>query len=206
MHFAKLALPLVAAIATQATADLIPWDNWEHGRVALEDVSIHFRYAGSGPPLLLVHGNPQFSLTWQFIGPILAQNYTVIAPDNRGAGDSSIPPSGNYTAAASAADLDGLLDFLNVTQAYVLAHDKGVGMAAALAIRNPARARRLALVEYPLPGFGYEEAATPAAYWDLYQNPQLAIFQVPDLAEFLISGREKAFRKYSFSFLPLTIS
>ena len=59
------------------------FDDWDHGRVALEDVSIHFRYAGSGPPLLLVHGNPQFSLTWQFIGPILAEQFTVIAPDNR---------------------------------------------------------------------------------------------------------------------------
>ncbi|KAI1491243.1 Alpha/Beta hydrolase protein [Biscogniauxia mediterranea] len=204
MHLAKLVS--AAAFAHQAiagaaaaAADLSNFDEWEHGRVALQDVSIHFRYAGKGPPVLLVHGNPQFSLTWQTIGPILAaHNYTVIAPDNRGAGDSSIPPDGNYSAAASAADLEGVLESLNVTRAYVLAHDKGVGIAAALALRNPALARRLALVEYPLPGFGYEQAATPAAFWDLYQNPQLAIFQVPDLAEFLINGREKAFLEWYF--------
>ncbi|CAJ2501860.1 Uu.00g047130.m01.CDS01 [Anthostomella pinea] len=194
-------MPLLSIILTafiaQAAA-LTNFDQWEHGRVALEDVSIHFRYAGSGPPLLLVHGNPQFSLTWQFIGPILAQNYTVIAADNRGAGDSSIPPDGNYSATASAGDLKGVLDFLNISSTYVFAHDKGVGVAAALAVQNPGLVKMLGLAEYVLPGFGYEAVSTPAPYWDLYQNPQLAIFQVPDLAEFLIAGKEKGFLEWYF--------
>ncbi|RYP51203.1 hypothetical protein DL768_003409 [Monosporascus sp. mg162] len=193
---------LAAAATTLATAvhatDLIPFDKWEHGRVALEDVSIHFRYAGTGPPLLLVHGNPQHSLTWQFVGPILAQNYTVIAPDNRGAGDSSLPPDGNYSAMASAEDLKGVLDFLNITSAYVFSHDKGVGMATALAAKHPSLVRRLGLSEYALPGFGYEETSNPAPFWDLYQNWQLAFFQVPDLAEFLMSGKERQFLQWYF--------
>lgn len=192
------AVATAAAGFTVQAADLIPFDSWEHGRVALQGVSIHFRYAGSGPPVLLVHGNPQHSLTWQFIGPVLAQNYTVIAPDNRGAGDSSLPPDGNYSATASAGDLEGVLDFLNVSAAYVVAHDKGVGMAAALAAQSPQRVRRLGLAEYPLPGFGYEESANPAPYWDLYQNWQLAFFQVPDLAEFLMSGKERQFLQWYF--------
>lgn len=189
----------LAVIALASTAlSLTNFDDWEHGRVALQDVSIHFRYAGSGPPLLLVHGNPQHSLTWQFIGPILAQNYTVIAPDNRGAGDSSVPPDGNYSAAASAGDLKGVLEFLNVTSAYVFAHDKGVGMATALAIQHPELVKRLALAEYSLPGFGYEGYSAPAPYWDLYQNWQLAFFQVTDLAEFLMTGKEKQFLQWYF--------
>ncbi|KAI1046917.1 hypothetical protein LB505_013735 [Fusarium chuoi] len=81
MRFFQLAFASLASVVAATSS----FDTWAHGRVALQDVSIHFRYAGSGPPLLLVHGNPQHSLTWQFIGPILAQNYTVIAPDNRGA-------------------------------------------------------------------------------------------------------------------------
>lgn len=194
MRYLQLAIASLASIVAATSS----FDTWAHGRVALNDVSIHFRYAGSGPPLLLVHGNPQHSLTWQFIGPILAQNYTVIAPDNRGAGDSSIPPDGNYTAAASADDLKGVLDFLNITSAYVFAHDKGVGMATALAIKHPDLVKRLALAEYALPGLSYEQAATPAPYWDLYQNWQLAFFQVPDLAEFLMSGKEKQFLQWYF--------
>jgi pimeloyl-ACP methyl ester carboxylesterase len=132
------------------------------------------------------------------MGPILAENYTVIAPDNRGAGESSIPPDGNYTASATAADLKGVLDFLNITSSYVFAHDKGVGFATALAIRYPDVVRRLALAEYPLPGFGYEESATPVPSWDLYQNWQLAFFQVTDLAEFLMRDREKQFLQWYF--------
>ncbi|KAF5007379.1 hypothetical protein FDECE_6310 [Fusarium decemcellulare] len=188
----------IGALLVATASALTNFDDWEHGRVALQDVSIHFRYAGSGPPLLLVHGNPQHSLTWQFIGPILAEKYTVIAPDNRGAGDSSVPADGNYTAQASAADLKGVLDFLNITSAYVLSHDKGVGFATALAINHPDMVKRLVVSEYLLPGFGYEAVSSPAPYWDLYQNWQLAFFQVTDLAEFLMSGKEKQFLSWYF--------
>ena len=189
-----LILPLITS-ASEVTA---VFDSWKHGRVALTDVSIHFRYAGSGPPLLLVHGNPQHSLTWQFVGPLLAQNFTVIAPDNRGAGDSSIPPDGNYTAAASAGDLKGVLDFLNISSTYVLAHDKGVGMATALAALHPELVRRVALAECVLPGYGYETAWSPAPFWDLYQNWELAFFSVPDIAVFLMAGKERDFLQWFF--------
>jgi pimeloyl-ACP methyl ester carboxylesterase len=197
MRFSQTIQAFLASVALVQGA-LVPFDSWNHGRVALEDVSIHFRYAGSGPPLLLVHGNPQHSLTWQHIGPILAQNYTVIAPDNAGAGDSSVPPTGNYTAASSAGHLKGVLDFLNITSAYVLAHDKGVGFATALAALHPSMVKRLILAEYPLPGFGYEGSANPAPFWDLYQNWQLAFFQVTDLAEFLMRDKEREFLLWYF--------
>ncbi|KAL7940541.1 Alpha/Beta hydrolase protein [Trichoderma barbatum] len=190
--------PFVSLAFATVAAALTSWDDWSHGRVALQDVSIHFRYAGSGPPLLLVHGNPQFSLTWREVGPLLAEHFTVIAPDNRGAGDSSIPPDGNYSSSASADDLWGVLDSLNITSAYVFSHDKGIGAATALAIKYPSLVKRLGVSEYAYPGFGYEAVATPAPFWDLYQNPQLAFFQVQDLAEFLISGKEKQFLQWYF--------
>ncbi|KAK3385954.1 Alpha/Beta hydrolase protein [Podospora didyma] len=189
---------LISVLLFVRTCLSIPFGEWDHGRVALNDVSIHFRYAGSGPPLLLVHGNPQFSLTWRIIGPILAENFTVIAPDNRGAGDSSLPPDGNYSATASAADLKGVLDFLNITETYVFSHDKGVGMALALAIQNPGLVKQLGVAEYILPGFGYEQAQAPAPYWDLYANWQLAFFSVPDAAEFFIRDREKQMLEWYF--------
>ncbi|KAI1858114.1 hypothetical protein JX265_010782 [Neoarthrinium moseri] len=196
MHFNLLLL--ICLFFPFLAASLVAWNDFSHGRVALENVSIHFRYAGSGPALLLVHGNPQFSLTWQVIGPILAEKYTVIAPDNRGAGDSSIPPDGNYSATASAEDLKGVLDFLGVNETYVFAHDKGVAMAMALAIKYPEAVKMLGLSEYVLPGFGYEQAATPAPYWDLYAKPHLALFQVIDLAEFLLTGKERQFLQWYF--------
>ncbi|KAH8901686.1 alpha/beta-hydrolase [Thozetella sp. PMI_491] len=177
---------------------LFEFDSWPHQRIALDKVSIHFRYAGTGPPLLLVHGNPQYSLTWRTIGPILAEKYTVIAPDNRGAGDSSIPPDGDYTAASSAEDLKAVLDFLNITSAYVFSHDKGTGMAYALAAKYPSLVRMLGVSEYILPGFGYAETSGLAPYWDLYQNWQLAFFGVTDAAEFFISGKERQMLEWYF--------
>ncbi|KAL8314721.1 hypothetical protein RB593_008366 [Gaeumannomyces tritici] len=186
--------------STSSSSNLIPFDDWGHLRVVLHNVSIHLRYAGSGPPLLLVHGNPQHSLTWRTVGPLLAQKYTVIAPDNRGAGDSSIPPDGDYTAAASASasDLRGVLDFLNISSTYVVSHDKGAGYAVALAAAHPARVRRLVVSEYLLPGFGYEQAAVPGPFLDLYGNWQLAFFGMPDAAAFFTRGRERELLSWYF--------
>ena len=62
------------ALAQFTLAQLSNFDEWEHERIQLDDVSIHFRYHGEGAPILLVHGFPQHSLTWHTIGPILAQN------------------------------------------------------------------------------------------------------------------------------------
>lgn len=128
------------------------------------------------------------------IGPILAQNYTVIAPDNRGCGDSSLALDDDYSAAAGAADLKGVLDFLNISQAYVVSHDKGVGVASALAANNRQLVKRIVLIEYPLPGFGaYEAAETPSPSWTEYSNWQLAFLAVPQAAEFFLSGREREY-------------
>ena len=75
---------------------------------------------------------------------------------------------------ASAEDLKGVLDFLNVTSTYVFGHDMGSGIATALAVKYPDRVKRLGVSEYMLPGFGYEEAIMPQPWY------------VP-VAEFLIS-------------------
>ncbi|KAL7930250.1 Alpha/Beta hydrolase protein [Trichoderma chlorosporum] len=195
LQFFSYLLGLQCASYASALTD---FDSWAHQRIALEDVSIHFRYAGAGPPVLLVHGNPQFSLTWRIVGPLLAENYTVIAVDNRGAGDSSLPPDGNYTVTASAEDLKSVLDFLNITSTYVLSHDMGAGMATALAVKYPNLVQRLVVAEYLLPGFGFELARNPGAYWDLYANWQLAFFSVTDAAEFFISGKEKQMLEWYF--------
>ena len=64
--------------------------NWASKRVQVGPGNLHYRTAGTGPVLVLLHGFPQHSLTWHAIGPILAERFTVIALDQRGAGMSSI--------------------------------------------------------------------------------------------------------------------
>jgi pimeloyl-ACP methyl ester carboxylesterase len=213
MKLLHLLTAFALSSAPFALAQLSNFDDWAHERIQLDDVSIHFRYHGSGPPLLLVHGFPQHSLTWHTIGPILAQNCTspasspftnlvtdlvldtVIAPDIRGTGDSSIPLSRNYTAPAAGSDLAAILSYLNITRTYVFAHDKGVGLAASLALEQPSLIARLIVAEYPLPGFGYPLGVTSS---NAYQNWQLAFFAVPDAAEFFIKDRERQMLSWYF--------
>ncbi|GME34386.1 Alpha beta hydrolase fold protein [Neofusicoccum parvum] len=141
-------------------------------------------------------------LSWHAVGPILAQNFTVICPDNRGAGDSTIPSDGNYTAAAHADDVKAILDFLEIEAAYVFSHDKGAGFAAAFAAKYPSSTRRVGFFEYVLPGFGYEDFWIPSSGggigWDLYKNWQLGFFSVPDAAAYFINGREKEMLAWYF--------
>lgn len=200
MHPLTLLFPLTLILAAFATLSkaIITFDDWAHQRVALETASIHFRYAGSGPPILLAHGNPQFSLIWRNIGTLLAQNYTVIALDNRGAGDSSIPADGKYSVMASTIDTKSVLDLLNTTSTYVVGHDFGSGISAALGTMHSSLVRRLVVTEFALPGFGFEAARNPAPYRDLYANWQLAFFSIPDAATFFISGREKQMLEWFF--------
>ena len=119
----------------------------------------------------------------------------MIAPDIRGCGDSSIPTSKNYTAAAAGADLKAILDYLNISSTYVFAHDKGVGLATSLAIEHPSLVKAIILAEYALPGYGYPLTVQSPS---LYQNWQLAFFAVPDAAEFFIRDREKQMLSWYF--------
>ncbi|KAH6857372.1 Alpha/Beta hydrolase protein [Alternaria rosae] len=121
--------------------------------------------------------------------------HTVIAPDIRGCGESSIPTSKNYTAAAAGADLKAILDYLNISSTYVFAHDKGVGLATSLAIEHPSLVKAIILAEYVLPGYGYPLTVQSSS---LYQNWQLAFFAVPDAAEFFIRNREKQMLSWYF--------
>jgi hypothetical protein len=80
MEIVSLFSVFILAFSQLVLAQLSNFDDWEHERIQLDDVSIHFRYHGTGPPVLLVHGFPQHSLTWHAIGPILAQNCTYCSP------------------------------------------------------------------------------------------------------------------------------
>ena len=63
---------LVSMVLQLAATDLVPWDDWLYQRVALPDVNIHFRYAGTGPPVLLVHGYPEHSVSADYFSRFFA--------------------------------------------------------------------------------------------------------------------------------------
>ena len=72
------------------------------------EVTIHYLTAGTGEPLVLLHGIPQTSYEWRHVIPLLAHRYSIIAPDLRGLGDSSRPRDG-YDKKTVAGDVWALM-------------------------------------------------------------------------------------------------
>lgn len=155
-------------------------------------VDLHYVTGGGGPAVVLLHGWPQTWLKWRWVMPLLAQKYTVIAPDLRGMGDSSKPEDG-YDLATLAGDVRSLLRSLGVERARVVGHDLGGPVAYALAALHPGEVERLALVEAPLPGVSVPGLAEETArYW------HMGFHQAPDLPEALIAGRERLYLTWFF--------
>jgi pimeloyl-ACP methyl ester carboxylesterase len=101
--------------------------------------------AGSGPPLLLLHGIGNTCQTWAGVIDRLAESHTVVAPDLLGHGDSD-KPRGDYSIAAYANGMRDLLSVLDIEKATVVGHSLGGGIALQFAYQFPERCERLALV------------------------------------------------------------
>lgn len=107
---------------------------------------LHLLEAGSGEPLVLIHGWPQTAHCWHRLIPRLATRWRVIAPDLRGfglSGKEGLPLS----RAQLAADIAGLLDTLGLESAHIVGHDWGGMVALKLAFDCPDRVRSLTLVD-----------------------------------------------------------
>ena len=63
------------------------FEGFSHTNLTANGVGINLRYAGGGPPLLLLHGYPQTHVMWHKVAPPLAERYTVVVPDMRGYGE-----------------------------------------------------------------------------------------------------------------------
>src|SRR5881394_3104761 len=94
----------------------------EHLSVHANGAAFHVARTGQGRPLLLLHGWPEFWLTWEPVMTRLADRFTLYAPDLRGFGDSD-KPNGPHGPDAHAADMLALMDALGVTQAGIVGHD-----------------------------------------------------------------------------------
>ena len=115
--------------------------------------SFRISRAGRGRPLLLIHGWPEFRLTWEPVMSRLQDRYELIAPDLRGFGDSD-KPAGPFGADGHAADLLALMDGLGIAQAGIVGHDVGGAVMQALARTSPDRLRGLFFFDFAYPGIG----------------------------------------------------
>lgn len=162
------------------------------------DVRLHAVIGGDGPPLLLIHGWPETWYAWRLVMPTLAQDFTVIAVDQRGIGLSDKPADG-YDTATLAKDMIGLMDALGYQQFAVAGHDTGFTIAYALAADFSDRIERVALAEIPGPPM---PSASPPVFVPGQVNNKLwhiPFNRVDDLPEQLIAGREDIFFGYEFA-------
>jgi len=160
-------------------------------------VRMHYLRAGQGEPLVLLHGWPQHSLMWQRIMPALAQRYTVIAPDLRGTGGTAVTSSG-YDKRTMATDVRALVTHLRLGKVSLVGHDHGAGVAYAYASMHRADVRRMAVLDFALPGFGYEFAMNTPPEADRDWNWQVAMFTLPEVAEPLLRGNERELLDWFF--------
>jgi pimeloyl-ACP methyl ester carboxylesterase len=119
-----------------------PFDEWQidlHGHPAI------YRIAGEGPPVVLIHGMVNSSRHWERVAERLASDYTVVAPDLIGHGDSATP-RGDYSLGAHAASIRDLLTAIGIERATIVGHSLGGGVAMQFFYQFPQRTERLVLV------------------------------------------------------------
>ncbi len=173
-----------------------------HGYADLGDVLIHYVTAGSGPPLVLLHGWPQTWYEWRHVMPELARHYTLVMPDLRGLGDSSRPADG-YDKKTVANDIWRLVhDRLGHQRFYLVGHDWGGPTAYALAAAHPDAVRRLVILDVVIPGDGGDFSQSGRRWHH-------AFHMTPDLPEAMVHGRERLYIGWfyrTFGYRPDAIS
>src|SRR3954449_9190772 len=117
----------------------------EVGEITLHGHRVSYRTAGEGPVVLLIHGITGTSEQWNDSFPLLAERYTVVAPDLLGHGQSA-KPRGDYSLGAYAVSIRDLLIALGHERATVVGHSLGGGIAMQFAYEYPVFAERLVLV------------------------------------------------------------
>lgn len=152
---------------------------------------LHYLESGAGELVVLLHGWPQTCYAWRKLTPLLAKQFRVIAPDLRGVGDSSKPQQG-YDKKTVAADVRGLIRALGGERILLVGHDMGGQVGYAYAAQWPDEVAKFVFIESGLPAFGQEKAMDvgQGGSWHFGFNMQ------SDLAEALVSGRERMFLEY----------
>ena len=144
--------------------------------------TIHYARAGAGPVVVLVHGYPESSETWRKVIPELAKQFTIIAPDTRGTGRSSL--SSDFSIEDIADDMYELVKQLGFEKVRLVGQDMGVQIVSAFAAKHRDDVEALVVMESPLIAYGLEDLY--ATFWHFG-------FLASPFAEMLIAGREHEF-------------
>lgn len=156
--------------------------SFEHHTASINGIEVHYVHQRTAtpaarPPLVLLHGWPEFWYVWHKNIAALAQHFDVIVPDLRGFGDTQTP-SGVPAMEDYVADLAGLLDHAGVETAGIVSHDVGAHIAQAFTLAFPERVSGLFFGNCPYPGIGrrwVEDGHVRQIWYQSFQQLPLAI-------------------------------
>ncbi len=176
---------------------------FKRSTVKTSGATINFVTAGSGPPLLLLHGYPQTHIEWRDVAPRLAKQFTVVAADLRGYGDSSKPADGdnhlNYSKRAMAQDQVDLMASLGFQKFALVGHDRGGRVAHRLALDHAERITKLAILDivptYKVLHSVTNELATANFHWWF-------LIQKSPMPETLIANSAEVWLRSRFQRIP----
>ena len=179
------------------------FEGFEQRQITTSGTTINFVKGGSGPGLLLLHGYPQTHAMWHKIAPRLAQEFTVVAADLRGYGDSGKPHGDPehlmYSKRAMAQDQVEVMQQLGFETFNVLGHDRGARVSHRLTLDHPQCVQRLALLDiiptHKMFRIVDKEMATSTYHWFFLIQPY-------DLPEKLIGAAPERFLQNSFGRTP----
>lgn len=127
------------------------FEGFEPRQIRTSGTTINLVQGGNGPPLLLLHGYPQTHVMWHKIAPRLAQDFTVVAADLRGYGDSGKPHGDpehqQYSKRAMAQDQAEVMQQLGFDAFFLVGHDRGARVSHRLAKDHPQRVRKVAVLD-----------------------------------------------------------
>ncbi len=225
---AGAAFPGAESAASQASENL-PADPFFPGfkrfTAKTSGATINFVTAGSGPPLLLLHGYPQTHIEWRNVAPQLAKTFTVVAADLRGYGDSSKPADGenhlNYSKRAMAQDQVDLMAGLGFQKFAVVGHDRGGRVVHRMALDHADRVTKVAILDIVptykvLHSVSNDLATANFHWWFLIQKAPMPETLIANSAEVWLRSRferippgilsQEAFAEYLRAFqLPNSI-
>jgi len=174
------------------------YEGFERFEVQTSDPEVRIvgRRGGKGPGLLLIHGNPLTHVTWHKIAPRLAEQYTVVATDLRGYGDSSKPRGkpdhSNYTFQRMGLDQVEVMEHFGFKDFFLVGHDRGARTAFRMALDHPERVRKFASID--IVPTHHVWTAFPRG-WALHSYHWMFMAQPYDFPERLLSSNLEYYMK-----------
>jgi pimeloyl-ACP methyl ester carboxylesterase len=167
-----------------------------HRHIQTAGMRFHVVEGGKGPVIILIAGFPQSLYAWRRVMPLLADQFTVVAIDLPGQGDSEKPIDG-YDTKTTGNKLHSLLNILGHQRYVLIGHDVGSWVAYPYAYEYASELRGVVLLDANIPGITLQPTITLGPHnwrnWHFLFNP------IPDLPEALLQGRERILIEWFFN-------